>query len=297
MRPRTFRQRLVPYLFLLPGTALFLAWTIYPLARAFQISLYDWKLMPGQVSEYVGAANYLAAFDDPIFWSSLRNTLMYALITVVVQMVLGLSAALLVNSAVRGRVFFRTVYYFPVVTSWVVVSLLFKYIFNSNRAGLMNYMLVDTLRILPDYIAWLSNARTAWIAIMSLGIWKGIGWNMVIFLAALQGVPPELYEVAAIDGASGWQRLWRITLPLIQPTTLFVLVMLIIGGFQAFISIHLITGGGPMQRTEVLLSHMYYQGFKYLRFGYGAALSYILAIIVVTVSFLQMRFLQQKVEY
>jgi len=164
MRPRTFRQRLVPYLFLLPGTALFLAWTIYPLARAFQISLYDWKLMPGQVSEYVGAANYLAAFDDPIFWSSLRNTLMYALITVVVQMVLGLSAALLVNSAVRGRVFFRTVYYFPVVTSWVVVSLLFKYIFNSNRAGLMNYMLVDTLRILPDYIAWLSNARSA-------GIW------------------------------------------------------------------------------------------------------------------------------
>jgi multiple sugar transport system permease protein len=286
-----------PYLFLLPGLLLFLAWTAYPLLKAFQISLYEWNPIPGQESPFVGAANYLRAFDDPVFWLALRNTLMYTVVTVAGQMLLGLTVALLVDRVVFGRTAFRTVYYLPVVTSWVVVSILFEYLFNSSPAGLVNYLLVDVLHILPDYVPWLSNANTAWIAIMSLGIWKGIGWNMVIFLAALQGIPAELYEVAAIDGASGWQRLWRITLPLIRPTIVFVLVMLVIGGFQAFISIYLMTGGGPMQRTEVLLSYMYNQGFKYLDFGYGAALSYLLAAMIFGINFAQMRLLQRRIEY
>ncbi len=286
-----------PYLFLLPGLLLFLAWTAYPLLKAFQISLYEWNPVPGQVSTFVGAANYTRAFGDPVFWLALRNTLMYAVVTVIGQMLLGLTVALLVDQVVFGRIVFRTIYYLPVVTSWVVVSILFKYLFNSSRSGLVNYLLVDVLHLLPGYMPWLSNANTAWAPIMSLGIWKGIGWSMIIFLAALQSIPPVFYEVAAIDGASGWRRLWHITLPLIRPTIVFVLVMLVIGGFQAFISIYLITGGGPMQRTEVLLSYMYNQGFKYLDFGYGAALSYLMAAMIFSVSFLQMRFLQQRVEY
>jgi len=289
-------QRVIPYLFLAPGLLLFLAWMIYPLLRALQISVYDWKLLPGQVSSFVGVANYEAVFKDPIFWRALRNTLAYAAVTVAGQMILGLTAALLVNQALRGRIFFRTLYYFPVITSWVIVSLLFKYLFDSSRAGLVNYLLVNVLHVLKTPVGWLASPIAAWAPIMGLGIWKGIGWSMLIFLAALQTVPMELYEVAAIDGANGWQKLWRVTLPLIRATVIFVLVMLVIGGFQAFISIYLITGGGPMQRTEVLLSHMYNQGFKYLKFGYGAALSYVLAAIVVTVSFLQMKFLRRDVE-
>lgn len=294
---RRRRVNPTPYLFLLPGLLLFLAWMAYPLLKAFQISLYEWNPIPGQESPFVGTANYTRAFDDPVFWLALRNTLMYTVVTVAGQMLLGLTVALLVDRVVFGRTVFRTVYYLPVVTSWVVVSILFEYLFNSSPAGLVNYLLVDVLHILPDYVQWLSNADTSWIAIMSLGIWKGIGWNMVIFLAALQGIPAELYEVAAIDGASSWQRLWRITLPLIRPTIVFVLVMLVIGGFQAFISIYLMTGGGPMQRTEVLLSYMYNQGFKYLDFGYAAALSYLLAAMIFGINFTQIRLWQRRIEY
>jgi multiple sugar transport system permease protein len=291
------RLNLTPWLFLLPGLLLFLAWTAYPLMRAFQISLYEWNPIPGQPSPFTGIENYTRAFDDSVFWMALRNTVMYTVVTVAAQMILGLTAALLIDHLVLGRTFFRTVYYLPVITSWVVVSILFKYLFNSSPAGLMNYLLVDVLHVWPKYVQWLSNANTAWVAIMSLGVWKGIGWNMVIFLAALQSIPAELYEVAAIDGANGWQRIRHITLPLIRPTMVFVLVMLVIGGFQAFISIYLITGGEPMQRTEVLLSYMYNQGFKYLQFGYGAALSYLLAALIFGVNFTQMRFLQRRVEY
>ena len=134
----------------------------------------------------------------------------------------------------------------------------------------------------------MNGADTAWIIIYSLGIWKGVGWAMIIYLAALQGIPTELYEAAAIDGAGMWRQLLHITLPLIRRTTIFIMVALIIGGFQAFISIFLITGGGPLHQTEVVLSYMYDRSFGRLDFGYGAALSYILAAIVVFVSFVQM---------
>jgi multiple sugar transport system permease protein len=296
-RPAKKRIATVPWMFMLPGMLLFGIWMAYPLVKAFQISLYDWNPIPGAVSAFVGAANYLRAFDDPIFWLALRNTFVYTVVTVAGQIVLGLSVAVLVDKLVITRNFFRTIYYIPVVTSWVVVSILFKYLFNSSNAGLVNYLMVDVFHVLPDTVYWLSNAGTAWVAIMSLGIWKGIGWNMVIFLAALQGIPVELYEIASIDGANGFQRFWRITLPLIRPTLVFVLVMLVIGGFQAFTSIYLMTGGDPMQRTEVVLSYMYNQGFKYLDFGYGAALSYLLAVLIFGINITQMRILQKPVEY
>jgi multiple sugar transport system permease protein len=131
------------------------------------------------------------------------------------------------------------------------------------------------------------------IPIWGLGIWKGVGWAMVIFLAALQTIPQELYEAAAIDGASSWRRLISITLPLMRPTLVFTLVMLMIGGFNVFTSVYLITNGGPLQRTEVILSYMYHQAFDFLEFGYGAALCFVLAVVIVTISFLQIRFLRR----
>lgn len=134
------------------------------------------------------------------------------------------------------------------------------------------------------------------IPIWCLGIWKGIGWAMVIFLAALQTIPQELYEVAAIDGANAWRRFISITLPLMRPTLVFTTVMLMIGGLNVFISVYLITNGGPLQRTEVLLSYMYHQAFDFLDFGYGAALSFMLAVIIITASFLQIRFLRRPEE-
>lgn len=299
-RGRLYYRWYVPYLFLLPGLALYLLWTVYPLGYQLFISFFDWRIIPGQTSEFVGLANYQRAFGDNTFWLAMRNTFGYVIVTVIGQMLIGLALAWMVNRVFVGKRFFRAVYYLPVVTSWVVVSFLFQYLFSPDASGLINFVLVDILHVLPEPVSWMANASSAWIAIYSLGIWKGIGWAMVIFLAALQGIPPELYEAAAIDGAGEWQRFVGLTLPLIRRTALFVLIALIIGGFQVFISVLLITGGGPLHRTEVALTYMYDQAFGSLRFGYGAALSYILTIVIVVISFVQMRFFGRRndsVEY
>lgn len=293
--PRQRREIRTAYLFMLPGLLFFATFMIYPLLKALQISLYQWSIMPGRPSLFVGLSNYTRAFQDPIFWVALRNTVLYTLVTVPGQMILAMLVALLLNHITVGRVFFRTIYYLPVLTSWVIVSLLFTYLFQSP-GGLINYLLTDVLHLIAEPIAWLRNPATAMVPILCLGIWKGIGWSMVIFLAALQSIPGELYEAAAIDGASRWQRFWSLTLPLMRPTVVFVLVMLVIGGFNVFISVYLITGGGPMKQTEVVLSYMYHQAFDFLEFGYGAALSYILAAIILVLSFLQIRFLRRPVE-
>ncbi len=283
------------YAFMLPGMFVFLTFQIYPLIKAFQISLYEWQLMPGRESRFLGVENYARAFRDPIFWVAMRNTVLYTLVTVPGQMILAMLVALALHRIVWGRTTFRTLYYLPVITSWVVVSLLFKFLFNS-QAGLVNYVLTDFLHLVPRYIPWLQNPGTALVVIMTLGIWKGIGWSMIIFLAALQDIPEELHEAAAIDGANRWQRFWWVTLPLMRPTVVFVLVMLVIGGFNVFIPVYLITGGGPMHRTESILTYMYNQAFDFLDFGYGAALSYLLALIIFVLSFLQIKFLRKPTE-
>ncbi len=287
-RAKPYYRSYVPYMFLIPGLVLYLIWTVYPLAYQLYISFFDWRIIPGQTSTYVGFANYEAVFADRTFWLAMRNTALYAVVTVAGQMIIGLTLAFLVNRVAIGKRFFRTVYYLPVVTSWVVVSFLFVYLFSPGDAGLINFILTK-LGTITKPISWLATADTAWIAIYSLGIWKGIGWAMVIFLAALQGIPPELYEAAAIDGASEWQRIRYMTLPLIQRTLFFVLIALMIGGFQVFVSVLLITGGGPLHRTEVALTYMFDEAFGQLHFGYGAALSYVLAIVIVVVSALQAR--------
>jgi multiple sugar transport system permease protein len=298
-RQKPYYRRYVPYVFLVPGLLLYLVWTVYPLAYQLYISFFDWRIMPGQVSEFVGFANYQRAFADNTFWMAMRNTAMYAAVTVAGQMMVGLALAVLVNRVIIGKRFFRAVYYLPVVTSWVVVSFLFLYLFSPGEAGLINNALMR-LGVLERPISWMANPDTAWVAIYSLGIWKGMGWAMIIFLAALQSIPPELYEAAAIDGAGEWQRFRFMTLPLIRRTTLFIFVALMIGGFQVFISVLLITGGGPLNRTQVALTYMFNEAFGKLNFGYGAALSYILAVVIVVVSVVQMRVFNRResdVEY
>lgn len=298
-RAKPYYRWYVPYIFLLPGLALYFIWTLYPLIYQLYISFFDWKIMPGQESQFVGLANYQAALTDRVFWLAMRNTAGYAVVTVAGQMIVGLALAILVNRVFIGKRFFRTVYYLPVVTSWVVVSFLFIYLFSPGNSGLINYVLMQ-LGLIERPISWMANSDTSWIAIYSLGIWKGMGWAMVIFLAALQGIPTELYEAAAIDGANEWARLRFLTLPLIRRTILFVFVALMIGGFQVFLSVLLITGGGPLHRTEVALTYMFDQAFGQLNFGYGAALSYILAVVIVVVSAVQMRVVGRRdrdVEY
>jgi multiple sugar transport system permease protein len=290
------RRRITPYLFLAPGFLVFATFMLYPLAKAVQISFYHWQLMPGRTSEFVGLSNYAAVLHDPISWVALRNTVLYAIGTVPTQILLGLFVAILLDSIWRLRVFFRTLYYIPVITSWVVVSILFKYIFSSD-AGLANYVLHDALHILPRYVAWLQDVPTALFVIGLLGVWKGVGWSMLIFLAALQSIPKELREAAASDGAGPIRTYTRVIIPMIAPVILFVMVLLVIGSFNVFISVYLMTGGGPIHQTEVLLSYMYHQAFDYLDFGFGAAISNLLAVLIIGLSVLQIRFLRREVDY
>ena len=282
------RRRLVPYAFLLPGTFLFVGLMLWPMLQALWMSLHDWNVVPGVDSTFVGLGNYVRAGGDPVFWRALVNTVVYMGVTVPAQMALGLGAAVLLDRIARGRVLFRTLFYLPVVTSWVVVSLLFKYLFNS-QAGLVNYVLVDLLGAVDGNISWLQGRWTGMTVITLLGIWKGMGWSMLIFLAGLRGVPGELLDAAAVDGASPRQSFFRVTLPFLRPVVAFVTIMLVIGGFNVFISVFLLTGGGPSRQTEVLLTYMYDQAFGFLDFGYGAAIAYVLTAIVFGFSVLQMK--------
>ncbi|RPJ02436.1 MAG: sugar ABC transporter permease, partial [Chloroflexi bacterium] len=233
MRSKLHHRWYVPYLFLLPGLALYVLWMVYPLGYELYISFFDWKIMPGQQSDYVALDNYREVLEDKYFWLALKNTARYTAITVVGQMIIGLALAVLVHRVFIGKRVFRAIYYVPVITSWVVVSFLFQFLFSSDRGGFVNYMLVSVFGLMDGPVGWMSETRTAWIIIYALGIWKGVGWTMVIFLAALQGVPVELYEVAAIDGAGEWRQFRHVTVPLIRRTTQFIMLALIIDGFQA----------------------------------------------------------------
>jgi multiple sugar transport system permease protein len=289
------QKKLMPLLFLIPGLLFFAIFQIYPLLKGFQMSFLDWQIMPGRVSEFIGLDNYARAFKDVVFGRAFKNTLIYTLVTVPGQMMIAMVVAILINSLPKGKTVFRALYYIPVITSWVIVSLLIRYFFQSPN-GIVNYFLVEILHLAASPLPWLRDPTLAFVPILVLGIWKGIGWSMVIYLAALAGVPKELDEASAMDGANGWQNFWHITMPLISPTIVFTMVMLLIGGFNVFISVYLITGGGPRQMTEVMLSYAYHQAFDFLDFGYGAALSYLMAALIITLSFLQIKLLRKPQE-
>lgn len=289
-RRRALAQLRTALPYILPGMLLIAVFVVYPLIRGAGMSLYDWNLMVPSQSTYVGLDNYVRALtQDPVFWTAARNSVLYAIITVPSQMVLGLGIAILLDRAIRGRPLLRALYYLPVVTSWLAVSYVFAYLF-SDGPGPVNYLLVDVLHVVDKPIDWLKGSYlTAEVPINLLGIWKGLGWNMVIFLAALQSIPRDLLEAADADGASPWQRFRHVTLPLLRPTVMFVSILLTIGALNVFLSVYLLTGGGPQKSTEVLLSYMYGQAFSYLDFGYGTAIGLLMGIAIVVVGLIQRR--------
>ena len=277
---------------LIPGLVLFGLFTVYPIIKLFVMSFfkYDFGSMFNQ--EFIGLQNYIDVLGDETFRSSFVNTLVYTLVTVPGQMIIGLLVAQLIHGITRFRVGFRVVYYLPVITSWVIASLVFRYVFNTE--GLLNYFLNNVIHLTSGNIRWLDTRWGGLSVAMILGVWKGIGWNMVVFLAALQSVPTELYEVAQIDGANAVQRFFRITLPSIKGTILFAMVMLTIGGFNVYTSIKLITDGKPAHQTETLLTWMYYKAFGTGKFGYAAALSFIMALTLGVLAFVQFRLMKNR---
>lgn len=296
MHTKRHRSDLLPALiFLLPGLVLFVLFFLGPMLYSLRISFFEWKIVHPEQSVFVGFENYLRALSDPIFRRAIVNTLSYTVITVALKLVLGLAVALLLNQRFPGRTFFRVAYYLPVITSWVIVSLLFEYMFN-GQAGLVNYVLKDILRIIPKNILWFADPILTLVPILLLDIWKGIGWAAIIFLAGLQTIPAELYEAARVDGANPTAQLRYITLPLLGPTIVFLVVVLVIGGLNAYVPFQLMTNGGdPMDLTHSVLTLMYEATFGRIEFGYGAAISYLLTLFVFLISVIELRLLKRQV--
>jgi len=283
------------YILLIPGLLFVATFTFYPIVKMLVMSFFNWRIGYQQVSDFVGLANYKDVLSDQIARRALMNTVAYAVVTVPLQMIFGLFVAVLINGIKKFSISFRLAYYLPVITSWVVVALLFRYIFNNQ--GLLNYFLTDILKVVNEPVGWLSTRWSAIFVAMLLGIWKGIGWNMVIFLAALQSVPKEYYEAASLDGLNNRQQFFYITLPSIRGTILFALVMLSIGAFNTYTPIAVLTGGNPAHQTEVVLTWMYFQTFNAMgKMGYSAALSIIIAAVIMLVTVLMFITLSRKKE-
>ena len=281
-------KKLEPLLWMAPALILYLVFKILPMVAGLYLSVLDWNGI--DPAKFVGPNNFLDFFNDELVGQALLNNVLYAIGTVAGKIVLSLFLALLLNQALRGRSVYRTALFMPVVMSFVVVSILWAWLYNP-QFGLVDTILRGLgLQTVPD---WLGSPTVALPSLMIVDIWKWYGFHMVIFLAGLQTIPTELYEAASIDGASRWDNFWRITLPLLQPVMLVNVTISLAGAFNVFDIPYIMTEGGPGNATLVMALHIYIRGFKFYRFGYAAALNYVLLAIVTLVGAVQMRLMSR----
>lgn len=280
------------WLFLAPSLVLFATFTAIPVLSAFFISFTQWNLF-NEVT-WVGLGNYLELAKDEIFAKVLGNTAYFVLISVPVQIVLALLCALALNRGIKGQTFFRVVYFLPVVTSTVAAALVWAWLFNSNF-GLINAGL--SLVGVTELPKWMGSTRWAMPAIIIVSIWQNLGYAMVLFLAGLQNIGKDVHDAAALDGATGWDRFWHITLPLLSPTTFFVLVISIIGSFQVFELVLIMTKAGPANATNTLVYYIYQNGFQFYQMGYASAAAMVLFLIVLAFTLVQYKLQRRWVHY
>lgn len=276
------RETLVGYLFLSPWLLGFLIFLAGPMLVSFYLSFTAYKVIKPPI--WLGLANYTRMFNDGLFYKSLKVTVTYTAFSVPLGLVAALVVAVLLNEAPWVSGLFRTVFYLPSVISGVAVAIVFAWIFNF-RFGIVNYFLSLVGITGPN---WLGHPRWVLWAFVLISLW-GIGNNVVIFLAALQGVPQALHEAARIDGADGWRRFWTITLPMISPAILFTLIMGIIGTFQTFTQAYIMTNGGPANATLFYLFYLYKNAFNWFEMGYASALAWILFLIILVLTAIMLR--------
>lgn len=291
-RPFRTLRFMTPFLLLLPAAFLYVLFIVYPIFRQFDISFFNWHIFPGAKNPFVGWSNFSKIFHDPAIRTAAFNTLLFLVITVPIQMGLGLFAAALVTDRMPARGLWRALIFIPVVTSWVVVSYVFAYIF-ADQGGLANAILSIFVGH-TVHVDWLANTWTGNAVIWVMSIWKGVGWSFIMFLAALDGVPRDLVESGRVDGAKE-RRIWRhVVIPSIRPTIAFVSVLLVIGASQVFTQVYVTTGGGPFGSTSVLLTDAYQQAFSFFNFSYAAAIASLMAVIVLALSIVQIRLMRRR---
>lgn len=279
----------VGWAFVTPAAILFVLFIIVPVVLTLVLSFTNARLISPNPPSFQGFGNYVRALtEDPTFLAALRNTALFAAVIVPLQGGMGLVLALLINQKVRGVNIFRTIYFIPVVTSMVVLSMLWKFIYQDN--GLLNSMLSAFTFGAVQGTDWLNNPDTALVAIIMMSAWAGVGFHMVIWLSGLQTIPEYLYEAAELDGAGRWQRFRFVTWPGLRPTFIFVLVTITIAAFSLFVQPLVMTSGGPLDRTVTIVLHAVNTGFSRQQTGYAAAISLIFFLLVLVVSLVQ-RFL------
>jgi multiple sugar transport system permease protein len=279
-------EMLESYTFLAPAFVIFIFFTFIPVIWSFYLSVFNYSLLSFRAPEYVGYQNFREIFQDKVFWVSVNNTIVYALGTVPVRLALGLFIALLLNNKLFALKFYRTSYFLPVVTSMVAAGIIWSLVFDAGNAGLANRVLM-LCKAKPA--GWLADSKLAMLAMIIMSTWKDLGYCMLIYLAGLQGIPMELYEAADIDGTSSWQKFWHVTLPLLKPTTFFILTTQIIGAFQVFTQTYVMTGGGPGYSTTTLINLLYIKGFQEFNMGYASALAVLLFITLLLLTIFQKR--------
>ena len=279
----TLNVKSAPYYFLLPLTLVFAAFIVYPILNSFVLSFQE---LESGIFKFVGIGNYVTLVKDPVFLAALKNTAVYFVIQVPVMVALSLALAVLLDQKfLRGRAFLRMGIFLPSVTALVAYTLVFKLILNYDY-GILNFVL-SLFKIKP--VNWLNTPNGARASVIMAMTWRWTGYNMVIMLAGLQAIPHELRESASLDGAGPWNQFRRITVPMMRPIILFVTITSTIGTFQLFDESYVLTRGGPNNATVTIVHHLYNNGFRYFKFGYAAAISYVLVIIIGALSLIQMK--------
>ncbi|RED61910.1 carbohydrate ABC transporter permease [Cohnella phaseoli] len=280
------------YLFIAPNLLGMLVFVIVPIFTSLLMSFTDWDLI--NAPRWVGLSNFTDKMvHDQQFWVSLKNTFVFSLLTIPLGIAAAFVIALLLNQSIKGVNLYRAAIFLPVGISMISISVIWRWILNTDL-GILNYVL--SLVNLQG-AGWLSDEKYALFSVSAISIWKSVGFNMVILLAGLKGVPSHLYEAATIDGAGAWRRMTRITLPLITPSLFFVSIMSVIGSFQVFDLIYSTTSGGPGDSTRVIYYWVYQNGFKFFEMGYASALAWVVFIMLFAVTLLQMKFFGNKVNY
>lgn len=278
--------------FVAPNFILLTVFTFWPVVYSLYLSFYRWNMI-SPTKKFLGLENYTRMLEDPIFWQTLRNTALLAAGTVFIKLGIALFLAVLLNQKLRGRNFYRAVIFSPTFTTSVAIAMVWSWIFDPYYGLLklpLNWLGLQS----PN---WLIDPNWALPAVMIVVIWAGIGYDMVIFLAGLQAIPIDLYEAARVDGASRWSLFWGITFPLLSPTTFFLLIISIVSAFKAFDIVAVMTGGGPLNSTNVYVFYLYQNAFRWFKTGYASALAVVLFAIILVITIIQVRLSRRWVHY
>ncbi|MBH9968237.1 multiple sugar transport system permease protein [[Bacillus] enclensis] len=289
---REWDRNAIVYIFLIPTLIHFLIFQIFPFAFSFVLTFLDWKVIGDP--EFVGLKHWMRFLEDKLAWKAIWNTVLFSIYYIVPTMALGLILALIINSGVWLKGFFKGIFFLPVVTSFVIIAGIWGWLFRGTESGMVNYLLslfgVDTQLFLSD-------SGQALIVLAGLSIFKVAGSTMIYYFAGLQSIDKQLYESARIDGATPFKIFWSITFPLLKPIHFYVAIITTIGSFQIFDSTFLLTGGGPNYATTTIVFYLYQQGFGGLNLSYAAVLSYVLFFIILIISLIQRKYMGQETKY